>query len=80
MSSPQRREPGIRRRLRLWFVRQTLWERDHPILAHHGYGRPWRALNELAKFSFACDKHGSCRAAKVRYRDGQRYTDKRVAA
>jgi len=45
--------------MRLPFVRQTLWERDHPECgrAAASYGQPWTSTNALTDFSFACTCH-----------------------
>ena len=52
---------ALARRLRLPFVRDTLWERDHPE-SRVGwktvtYGTPWTSTNALTNFSFACTCH-----------------------
>ena len=75
---------GVRRRLRLPFVRSTLREKarqEHGIPAHLGnpvavdYRYPWSSLNALTKFSPACVCH-----KRPRYRDRDRQREKRVAA
>lgn len=67
---PQRREPGIRRRLRVHWVRQVLWERDHPE-ARPGQTAPtysplWTSRNALTKWNPSCGCR-MCKMARSRY-------------
>jgi hypothetical protein len=55
----ERRAHALARRLRIPWVRSTLWERDHPESRFHAvsYGAPWTSTNALTNFSFACTCH-----------------------
>ncbi len=57
----EREQRGLARRLRLPFVRETLWERDHPesLVGRRPvtYLTPWTSDHALANFSFACTCH-----------------------
>ena len=52
---------GLARRLRIPWVRSTLWERDHPgsrvALNATTYGPMWTSNHALANYSFACTCH-----------------------
>ena len=69
--TPQRRLPGILRRLRIPWVRDILWEIDHPESCgpRHApaYGHPWESRNALTKWNPSC----SCSTCK-----GERYSRK----
>ena len=69
--TPQRREPGIRRRLRIFWVRELLWEKANPeVRVGHGsvtYAHPWESRNALTKWNPSC----TCRTCK-----GARYSRK----
>jgi hypothetical protein len=53
--TPQRRIPGILRRLRLYVVRDVLWEKEHPeSFIGRGvpeYAHPWMSLSALSKWN-----------------------------
>ena len=75
-----RRAHALARRLRIPWVRRTLWERDHPESrpgrTEVSYGAPWTSTNALTNFSFACTCHKRerySRKAKRQYkRDRQK--------
>jgi hypothetical protein len=49
---------GLARRLRLPFVRSTLWELEHPLVnSTTTYSSVWTSTTTLANFSFACTCH-----------------------
>ena len=59
---------GLARRLRLPFVRETLWERDNPQAHRYAvsYGPMWTSTNALANYSFACTCHKRERYSRKR--------------
>ncbi len=61
---------GLARRLRIPWVRETLWERDHPDSLHSAttYGPMWTSTNALADYSFACTCHPNERYNRKRGR------------
>ena len=56
--TPQRRLPGVLRRLRIPWVRTLLWEKAHPetFAPHHAptYAHPWESRNALTKWNPSC--------------------------
>ena len=59
---------GLARRLRIPWVRSTLWEMNNPQVRNGAtsYGVMWTSTNALADYSFACPK---CAAQRGKYRD-----------
>lgn len=57
---------GLARRLRIPFVRKTLWEMEHrtPWNAATTYGPMWTSANALADYSFACICHKAPRYSR----------------
>lgn len=47
--------------MRLYFIRQTLWEKDNPqanyLGREHSYGYPWTSEHMLIDYSPACVCH-----------------------
>jgi len=57
---------GLARRLRIPWVRSTLWEMNNPQVRNYAttYGTMWTSATALADYSFACTCH-----KRPRYRD-----------
>ena len=56
--TPQRRMPGILRRLRIYWVRDILWEKANPEVrdprVRTTYAHPWESRNALTKWNPSC--------------------------